>query len=132
MKHPSSRPTPPTKDQILAFIGEQAGKVGTREIARAFGLKNADRADLKRTLRELSDEGAIERRRKKLHHPGILPQVVLADIGSRDADGELLATPTEWDEEAHGAPPKIRIRVPRRARGGGAAPAACRSPLGRR
>jgi len=116
VKHPSSRPTPPTKDQILAFIGEQAGKVGTREIARAFGLKNAARADLKRTLRELADEGAIERRRKKLHHPGILPQVVLADIGSRDADGELIATPTEWDEEAHGVPPKIRIRVPRRAR----------------
>src|SRR5207302_1551541 len=47
-----------------------------------------------------------------------LPAVVLADIGGRDADGELIAAPTEWDEEAHGAPPKIRIRVPRRARPG--------------
>src|SRR5205085_10064327 len=111
-----TKPTHPSKEQILAFIGEQSGQVGTREIARAFGLKNADRVALKRMLRELADDGRLERRRKKLHHPGTLPHVVLADIGSRDADGELIAVPTEWDEEAHGAPPKIRIRVPRRAR----------------
>jgi ribonuclease R len=118
VKHPTSKTTAPTKEQILAFIAEQPGKVGVREIARAFRLKNADRADLKRLLRELADAGQVERRRKKLHHPGTLPPVVLADIGSRDADGELIATPTEWDEEAHGAPPKIRIRVLRRAKPG--------------
>ena len=67
------------------------GKVGTREIARAFGMKNADRAELKRMLRELADEGKVERRRKKLHHPGTLPHVVLADISARDGDGELIA-----------------------------------------
>jgi ribonuclease R len=116
VKRHSNKPSPPSKEQILAFIGEQSGKVGTREIARAFGLKNADRAELKRMLRELADDGALERRRKKLHHPGSLPPVVLADIGGRDADGELIAVPTEWDEEAHGAPPKIRVTVPRRAR----------------
>src|SRR5262249_9989356 len=97
---------------------EQAGKVGTREIARSFGMKNADRIELKRMLRELADEGRIEKRRKKLHHPGMLPHVVLADIGERDRDGELIAVPTEWDEEAHGAPPKIRVHVPPRARPG--------------
>ncbi len=118
MKRPPSKPSNPSKQQILAFIGEQSGRVGTREIARAFGLKNADRAELKRTLRELADEGRVAQRKKKLHHPGTLPEVVLADIGTRDADGELIAVPTEWDEEAHGAPPKIRVRVPRRARPG--------------
>jgi ribonuclease R len=118
VKHPPSKPSPPSKQQILAFIGEQSGRVGTREIARAFGLKNADRAELKRTLRELGDEGRVAQRKKKLHHPGTLPQVVLADIGSRDADGELIALPTEWDEAAHGAPPKIRVHVPRRSRPG--------------
>jgi ribonuclease R len=118
VKRPPSKPAHPSKQQILAFIGEQSGRVGTREIARAFGLKNADRAELKRMLRELADEGRVEQRRKKLHHPGALPHVVLADIGSRDADGELIAVPTEWDEEAHGAPPRIRVHVPRRARPG--------------
>jgi ribonuclease R len=118
VKRPPSNPTQPSKQQILAFIGEQPGRVGTREIARAFGLKNADRAELKRTLRELADEGRVAQRKKKLHHPGTLPAVVLADIGARDPDGELIAVPTEWDEEAHGAPPKIRVHVPRRARPG--------------
>ena len=60
-------------------------------------------------LRELTDEGRVERRRKKLHQPGTLPQVVLADITTRDRDGELIAIPTEWDEAEHGPPPKIRI-----------------------
>ena len=115
-----SRTTPalPSKDDLLAFIGKEPGKVGTREIARAFSLKNADRAELKRMLRELADEGKIERRRKKLHHPGTLPQVVLADVATRDRDGELIAIPTEWDEEAHGPAPKIRIAPMRRARPG--------------
>ena len=112
------KPTLPTREDLVAFIGQQAGKVGTREIARAFGLKNADRASLKRMLRELADEGTIEKRRKKLHHAGTLPATVLADITGRDSDGELIATPTEWDAEAHGDAPKIRIQVPRRSRPG--------------
>jgi ribonuclease R len=63
----------PSREELLAFIRERSGKVGTREIARAFGAKNADRAALKRMLRELADEGHIERHRKRLHHPGTLP-----------------------------------------------------------
>ena len=58
----------------------------------------------------------VERRRKKLHHAGTLPSVVLADITERDRDGELIAVPTEWDTEAHGEAPRIRIHVPRKAR----------------
>src|SRR5947207_1069048 len=81
-------------------------------------MKNADRARLKSMLRELADEGKVERRRKKLHQPGALPHVVLADITTRDRDGELIAIPTEWDEEAHGAPPKIRIHATRRPQPG--------------
>jgi ribonuclease R len=103
---------------VLAFIAQEAGNVGTREIARAFGLKNADRAALKEMLRGLADAGKIEKLSKKLHHAGALPQVVLCAITGRDADGELIAVPAEWDEEAHGEPPRIRVHVPRRARPG--------------
>jgi ribonuclease R len=113
--------TLPEKAELLAFIREQPGKAGTREIARAFGLKNAARADLKRMLRDLADEGAIEKRRRKLHHAGALPATVLADVSGRDRDGDLIATPDEWDEDAHGPPPKIRIHVPRKMRPGEAA-----------
>jgi ribonuclease R len=106
----------PSREELVAFIRERSGKVGVREIARAFGAKNADRATLNRMLRELADDGQIDRRRKRLHHAGTLPPVVLADITGRDSDGELVARPTEWDEEAHGAPPVIQIITPRRAR----------------
>ena len=108
----------PSREELVAFIRERSGKIGTREIARAFGAKNADRAALNRMLRELADEGQIDRLRKRLHHAGTLPPVVLADVTGRDADGELLARPTEWDEAAHGAPPVIRIVMPRRPRPG--------------
>jgi ribonuclease R len=112
MKRTSSLPS---REELLTFIRAHTGKVGTREIARAFGAKNADRATLKRMLRELADDGHIERRRKRLHRSGALPPVVLADVIGRDADGELLARPSEWDEEAHGAPPVIHVAITRRA-----------------
>src|SRR6185437_6028272 len=111
----------PSRDELLAFVRERSGKVGTREIARAFGAKNADRAALKRMLRELADAGQIEHRRKRLHQAGALPPVVLADITGRDSDGEFLARPTEWDEQAHGEAPVIHVIRPRRARPGEAA-----------
>jgi ribonuclease R len=120
-KRSKRTPSLPSKADILAFIANQKGKVGTREIARAFGLKNAMRAELKRLLRELGDEGSVEKKRKKLHHAGALPSTVLADVVARDSDGDLIATPDEWDEDAHGPAPKIRIHVPRKARAGEAA-----------
>jgi ribonuclease R len=121
VKRSHTKPSTPSKDDLLAFIGQQSGKVGTREIARAFGLKNADRVELKRMLRELADEGQVERRRKKLHQPGTLPHVVLADITARDRDGELIAVPTEWDEDEQGPAPRIRVESPRRGRAADAA-----------
>jgi len=113
--HPTATPFP-SKEEILAFVGDKPGKASVREIARAFHLKNDRRAELKRVLRELADNGQIESRRKKLHHAGTLPSVTLADITGRDSDGELIATPTEWDSEAHGAAPAIRIAAVRKAR----------------
>jgi ribonuclease R len=111
----------PGRDVIVAFIRAHPGKAGTREIAREFGLKNADRVQLKELLRELADEGAIARRGKKVHEPAALPPTLVADITGRDRDGELMATPTEWDEVEGGEPPKIRIHVPRRPQPGTAA-----------
>jgi ribonuclease R len=108
----------PARDAIVAFIRAQPGEVGTREIAREFGLKNADRAELKRILRELADEGTIEKRGKKIKEPAALPATLMADVTGRDTDGELVATPAEWDEVESGEPPKIRIHIPRRAQPG--------------
>ena len=111
----------PEREAIVAFVRAHPGEIGTREIAREFGLKNADRAELKRILRELASEGAIEKRGKKIREPAPLPPTVMADITGRDGDGELIATPAEWDEVESGEPPKIRIHVPRRPQPGTAA-----------
>jgi ribonuclease R len=100
----------PTREDILAFLKREreagADKIGKREIARAFAIKGSDRIALKQMLKELEAEGAIERRRKVMHRPGTLPTVVLADITTRDKDGDLIAVPVEWDPE-HGPVPKI-------------------------
>jgi ribonuclease R len=119
LKKPAKKHRPPglpSREDVVAFIAAQNGKAGVREIARAFGLKNADRASLRHMLRDLGDEGVVEQRRKKLHHAGTLPSVVLTDITERDRDGELIAVPTEWDTEEHGAAPRIRLHIPRKAR----------------
>jgi ribonuclease R len=115
-KGPKQKPAFPSKEDLLAFIRSASGKVGTREIARAFQLKNTARGELKRLLRELSEEGQIESRRKKLRQPGTLASVELADIAERDPDGDLIAVLDEWDEEEHGAPPKIRVLTSRKAK----------------
>jgi ribonuclease R len=111
----------PSTDAIVAFIRENPAKIGTREIAREFGLKNVDRAELKRILRELANEGTIKKRGKEISEPDILPSTLLADITGRDSDGELIAIPAEWDEVESGEPPKIRIHTPRRPQPGTAA-----------
>lgn len=121
----------PSRADILAFIARQAedvagrprGKIGKREIARAFNIKGGARIALKRMLKDLEAEGAIERRRKGLHKPGLLPSVVLADITARDRDGDLIAMPVEWDED-QGKPPTIVIleQARRRPTGPAAAP----------
>jgi len=111
----------PARDAIVAFVRAHPGKIGTREIAREFGLKNADRAELKRILRELADDGTIKKSGKKISEPAGLPATLMADITGRDSDGELIATPTEWDEVENGEPPKIRIHIPRRPQPGTAA-----------
>jgi ribonuclease R len=108
----------PDRDAVVAFIRANPGKVGTKEIAREFGLKNADRAELKRILRELADHGTIKKHGKKVAETAELPATLLADITTRDGDGELIAAPAEWEEAEGGEPPRIRIHIPRHARPG--------------
>jgi ribonuclease R len=109
----------PSREAILAFVTRMRGRVGKREIAREFGLAGADKLALKHLLSEFEAEGAIERTRKGFAAPGALPQTLVADITGRDRDGELVASPVDWDE-AQGKPPKIVAMLPKRL--GGPAP----------
>jgi ribonuclease R len=99
----------PTREDILRYITENPDRAGKREIARAFNLKAGDRVWLKDVLRELEDEGLLERRKKRLARPGSLPPVAVLDIVGRDSDGGLLARPTE-SEQTEGLVPSVSIR----------------------
>ncbi|MBI3444209.1 MAG: ribonuclease R [Magnetospirillum sp.] len=96
----------PSKQEILDFIRAQPGRVGKRELARAFNLKGSDKIDLKAILRELEREGAVERgQKRRFARPGALPDVGVVEIIGTDTDGELLARPLNWEGE--GRPPRI-------------------------
>ncbi len=99
----------PSRDEILRFMADADGKVGKREIARAFGIRGDDRTALKRLLSEMSREGAISGTRKAFKKRGGLPPVAVLEIVARDPDGDLVAEPTTWNDE--GDRPRARIVI---------------------
>ncbi|EEY02628.1 ribonuclease R [Brucella neotomae] len=100
----------PTREEVLKYIEENPDRAGKRELAKAFNIKGDARVYLKDLLRELADEGLVEKRARKLSRPGSLPSVAVLDITGRDEDGGLLARPAEWDEASHGKPPVVLLR----------------------
>ena len=98
----------PTREQVLAFIEGAQGKVGKREIARAFGIKGGDKIALKRLLAMMADEGTLAGARKELRETGSLPSIVALEITGRDRDGDLIGEPVIWDAE-EGAKPRVLI-----------------------
>ena len=125
----------PSREDIIAFAereGERGVKIGKREIARAFAVKGSDRIELKRLIKDMEAEGLLDRQRKALTKTGHLPSVVVADIGGTTPDGDLFATPSEWDEEAKGAAPRILVTLPRRKKQGEPTPGARQRALAHR
>ncbi|MCW5718888.1 MAG: ribonuclease R [Bauldia sp.] len=111
----------PSKAEILAFIASHPGS-GKREVARHFGIGGGAKVALKRLLKELAEEGEVEKKHRKLVRSGDLPPVLVLSVVERDRDGDLVAQPAEWDETTGDAPrifvaaqkqPRnARIRVP--------------------
>lgn len=105
----------PTKQKILAYIEDSAGRIGKREIARAFHLTGTDRVWLKTILKELEDEGLLERQRgKRLAPAGHLPEVTVLRVSHIDEDGEVIAVPASWSDET--IPPPTIYVAPSRQR----------------
>ena len=98
--------TLPTKDELQDWLAENPDITGLREIARAFGLKGAARAELKRLLAELEDEGRIDRRRRR-RGSDRLPPVGVLRVLEPDAEGDLFAEPQSW--EGSGKPPRVLV-----------------------
>ncbi len=100
----------PTKAEILNWIADHPTLTAKRDIAKAFGIKGAARIDLKRILKELEDEGHLEKRKKTYRDPDRLPPVSIVQIGAPNADGEMPARPLEWTGD--GPEPRI-LMIPR-------------------
>jgi ribonuclease R len=99
----------PSKAQILAFLSENPGQAGKRDLGRAFGLKGAAKVELKRLLREMEDEGALARKARHFRPAGVLPPVSVCQVLPPDAAGNLLAIALEGDQPPEDAP-RILIR----------------------
>ncbi len=89
----------PTKQEILEWISENPTLTSKRDIAKAFGIKGADRIDLKRILKELAADGHLEKRRRSYRDPDRLPPVSVLQVKAPNADGDLFARPLEWHGE---------------------------------
>jgi ribonuclease R len=102
----------PSKEEILEFIRESPAEIGKREIARAFRITGSDRIPLKALLKEMAAEGLIDRGRgRRLREPGSLPNVAVVEVTGIDEDGEVLARPVSWEDQA---PPPVIYLAPER------------------
>lgn len=97
----------PTKNEILAWISENPTRTNKRDIGKAFGIKGAARIDLKRLLKELAEDGHLEKHRKTYRDPESLPPVSVLQVIEPNADGDLFARPLEWEGE--GAEPSVLL-----------------------
>lgn len=106
----------PTKDELVRFLRE-AGEAEKSDIAKAFGLKGADRRALREMLRDLEGEGRLGKRgRKGFAQAGSLPPTGVADVVERDADGDLYVRLVKAGSDA----PLVRLAPDRNEKAAGA------------
>jgi len=100
----------PTREQILQWIADNPTLTAKRDIAKAFGIKGDARIELKRLLRELAADGAVEKRGRSYRDAEALPPVSVVRMLGPDGSGDQFAEPMEWQGE--GEAPRL-LFVPR-------------------
>lgn len=98
-----------SREAVLRFIADNPDRATKRDLAKAFGVKGADRVLLKDILADLQSEGILEGGRKRYTQPGALPTVTVLEIRARDDEGGLLADPVGWDEASLGDRPRFAV-----------------------
>jgi ribonuclease R len=83
----------PSDEALLEFLSNNPGQTGKREVARAFGIKGADRIALKQRLKALKDQGVITKDGNSFRRADALPPVFPAQVVSVDDDGDLIVVP---------------------------------------
>lgn len=95
----------PTRAQILEWIAQNPTLTAKRDIAKAFGIRGAERIALKQLLRTLEDEGLIGRHKGGYRDPETLPPVTILQVLPAAPGGDLFARPLEWQ----GTGPEPRV-----------------------
>ena len=95
----------PSKEQITDWLAAHPGASSKRDIAKAFGIKGAERIELKRLLKELEAEGSFTRRPGAVLATDKLPPVTVLAMLPPDASGDQFAEPLEWQGE--GPAPRV-------------------------
>ena len=77
-------------DKTLLDVLNSRGEQGLSDLARTFGLKGAERKELRHRLKALGEKGAVDMRgRKTFGAMGSLPDTGVCEVVERDVDGEL-------------------------------------------
>ncbi len=92
----------PGRDEILAYVAENPTRTSKRDIARAFKISGDRRKPFKALLRQLQQDGLLQKSRRGFTTPGELPPVTVLNIITRDRDGGLLAKPAQWSPNEGG------------------------------
>ena len=86
----------PSKAEVLDWISANPTLTSKRDISKAFGIKGAARIDLKQLLKQLEDEGHLQKRTKSYRDPERLAPVSVLQMMHPTSDGDLFARPVEW------------------------------------
>ena len=98
----------PSRREVLEFLKRDDSPTARADIARAFGVKGADRPALRALLKEVEEDGTLARQgRARFADASSLPPVLPLDIMSVDEDGDLVCLPAGW--EGASEPPLIRL-----------------------
>lgn len=116
-----------TPELVYRAIAEAPSPVSKRDLARAFGLRDSAKIELKKILKDLQAEGRITQLPHKTYVPleapepkeGETPSVAILRVAEVTLDGDVLATAAD-DEKAEGLPARILLEP---AQHGHAAPA---------
>ena len=96
----------PTPEALRQFVAESPGRVGKREVSRAFGLGPEHRAALRELLHDLGSSGEIAPAgAKRFRAPGRLAESSVVQVTGTDPEGDAIARPVGW--EGSGAAPMV-------------------------
>jgi ribonuclease R len=93
----------PDAADIQAFIANSPGKVGKRDVARAFGIKGAGKLALKALLKSSTPA------KSKPHMAQGLPPVLEIEITRIDEHGDAIGQPLNWNEGRSGKTPSLPV-----------------------